>query len=538
MNQSVYNDFILKNMPKIITQIDRDVHSTTYGSCDRNHWHLKIRDFSSAILQQSGLALAILYDLEFKGNIYYKNENMRKWAEATVYYWAKIQLRDGSFNEYYPNEHGFPPTAFSLYSSCEIYKRLSLNDDNLIEKFTKTAKYLIAHIEEKAFNQEIASITAIYSLYTITNEKWLLDGIEPKLNRVLKLQSSEGWFPEYDGADLGYLSVALDMLAEYYMLSNDKRVKEPLLNVVKFIKYFVHPDGTVGGEYGSRNTTYFLPNGIEVAVQLGDSDASAIKNKLFSSSAYNNYFLDSVDDRYFSHYLMHSFLRALEREKAELVLHSQPVLPYKEEHFKYFEESGLISVTKSEYHTITSPRKGGVIKVWKDDKEIFMDCGYRVNYGKGCVAATNWLDQSYKIELNGQRVLIEGKMNQVSLKTSSPIMHMGLRGVAFLFGNKIIGFLKKKMIFVDKHNDIWFSRKISFGNDIITIIDNIKSPNPVNVEKASNMSLRHVASGKFFMTSDLLTMTKVFGKIKNIRIETTIDCREGKFEQNHSIGEA
>ena len=32
---------------------------------------------------------------------------------------------------------------------------------------------------------------------------------------------------------------------------------------------------------------------------------------------------------------------------------------------------------------LLSLKKGGVIKVWKDKKEIFIDCGYRVNYGKG-----------------------------------------------------------------------------------------------------------------------------------------------------------
>ena len=90
---------------------------------------------------------------------------MRKWAEATVYYWAKIQLKDGSFNEYYPNEHGFPPTAFSLYSSCEIYKRLSLNDDYLVEKFTKTAKYLISHIEEKLLIKKLHLLRDICCIY-------------------------------------------------------------------------------------------------------------------------------------------------------------------------------------------------------------------------------------------------------------------------------------------------------------------------------------------------------------------------------------
>ena len=49
-------------------------------------------------------------------------------------------------------------------------------------------------------------------------EEWILTGLNKKLERILQLQSEEGWFPEYGGADIGYLSVSLDMLAEYYHL--------------------------------------------------------------------------------------------------------------------------------------------------------------------------------------------------------------------------------------------------------------------------------------------------------------------------------
>ena len=122
MNKSIYADFILKNVYRVITQIDRDEHSTTYGSCDRNHWHLKIRDFTSAILQQSGLTLALLYSVYFEGNIYHQNENIKKWAEATVYYWARIQLKDGSYNEYYQMNMDFLRLLFLCIAHVKFTK--------------------------------------------------------------------------------------------------------------------------------------------------------------------------------------------------------------------------------------------------------------------------------------------------------------------------------------------------------------------------------------------------------------------------------
>ena len=129
----MFTEYILKSVPRVLTQVDRDKHSINYGDCDRNHWHLKIRDFSSAILQQTGLSIALLYQIDFPGNIFYGKTAVKEWAEATVYYWQSIQLKDGSFNEYYPNEHGFPPTAFSLYTMCGVYRRLGMKDEGILK---------------------------------------------------------------------------------------------------------------------------------------------------------------------------------------------------------------------------------------------------------------------------------------------------------------------------------------------------------------------------------------------------------------------
>lgn len=532
----MYEAFIKKTVPKVLSQIDRDKHSKTYGCCDRNYWHLKTRDFSSAILQQSGLSLAVLYLENFEGNIFYKNEYVKEWAIATVYYWQKIQLKDGSFNEYYPNEHGFPPTAFSLYAVCEVYKRLHLQNESLLKSFRKTCRYLINHIESKAYNQEIASITALYSAYSILNEEWILIGLKHKLQRILDFQSEDGWFSEYEGADIGYLSVSLDMLSEYYWMSKDETVLEPLNKIVEFIKYFIHPDGSIGGEYASRNTTYFLPNGLEVLLQSGNSDAGAIKRKILENSDKVYYFMDSVDDRYCSHYLLHSFLRALEKEKNNPI-NCSSLLPCENNSTnKYFKEAGLFIYGDKNVYSIIGGKKGGVLKLYKEDNLQIIDCGYRVNYGKGKVAVTNWQDDTWNVDVHDNIIRIKGMMSLVSLKVPSPILHMGLRVVSFFAGNKIIGFLKKKMILVNIHTDIAFSREITFGNEDVRIVDEIISPKEIDLEAADNFSMRHVASGKFYSNSDIaLHNRKSYPNVKRIKITQQYNYELQKLTENYVL---
>lgn len=531
----MYTEYVLKMAPKVLSQVDRDKHSKNYGDCDRNHWHLKIRDFSSAILQQTGLTLALLYQVDFPGNIFYRKDVVKEWAEGTVYYWKSIQLRDGSFNEYYPNEHGFPPTAFSLYAMCEVYKRLEMEDDSITAAFRKTAKYLSGHIEEKAYNQELASITALYAAYTVLKESWIIEGVNRKLERILKLQSSEGWFPEYGGADIGYLSVSLDMLAEYYWMSRDERVLEPLNRMISFLEYFVHPNVSVGGEYASRNTVYFLPNGLQVMSSLGNRAAEAMKQLLYRDSQKMFYFLDAVDDRYYSHYLLHSFLRAIEKSKGETGRQQEIEdyrLPFQYDQERYFQDAGLLCCTRGDMYMIVGASKGGVCKVFYKKEECFNDYGYRVELGKGKVAATNWQSEDYAIQYKKGCITITGNMNLVKQKVATPIMLLGLRIVSAVAGNRIIGLLKRLIILVDKKTDIRFERTVSIGHDKVVICDQIRSPQKINLECADSFSLRHVASGKFFALADIGRHSRLcYLGVENIQIQRTFYLNSGQIEE-------
>lgn len=528
----MFSEYILKNIPKVLTQVDRDKHSKNYGDCDRNHWHLKIRDFSSAILQQTGLSMALMYQVDFPGNTFYGNDMVKEWAESTVYYWMSIQLRDGSFNEYYPHEHGFPPTAFSLYAMCEVYRRLEMEDTAVLKAFGKTAKYLVEHIEEKAYNQELASITALYAAYLILKEEWILNGLNKKLERILQLQSEEGWFPEYGGADIGYLSVSLDMLAEYYCLSHDDRVIEPLNRIVDFLKYFVHPDATVGGEYASRNTIYFLPSGLQTMSDMGNMSAEAMIRILYGNTEKDLYFLDAVDDRYFSHYLLHSFLRALEKRNRKTFVDNVVKLPFQYDQIKFFEHAGLLSYTQGSKYIIIGGYKGGVCRVFDGDTACFEDYGYRVKIGEGKVAATNWQNENYNIKYDGNTMVISGKMNMVKQKISTPIMHMGLRVVSAVVGNKIIGMLKNMIILVNKQTDIAFERQIVIGETEIQIRDRINSPQGINVECADGFSLRHVASGKFFTPTDMGCHSRqIYSNTRDIYLERKFIFASRKIEE-------
>jgi len=539
MRYDTYRRYVLENVPRLLSQLDRDKNSPTYGCFDRNHWHYKIRDFSSIVLQQGTLALALLYSNNFEGNIYYQNPKIKEWIIASLDYWGKVQLRDGSFNEYWPNEHGYPPTVFSLFSTSESIRLLGQNiprdkTNQLKECILKSCEFVSKHDEIEAQNQEIASIAALYSSYLVTGETWLSEVVDRKVVTVLSRQSKEGWFSEYGGADIGYLSVSLSFLAEYYRMSDDKRVLPALQRIVDFLQYFVHPDGTAGGEYGSRNTEYFLVNGLEILAPKYPL-AGAIADKL-SIRLKNQYKLpDSVDDRYLSHYFLHTYISALLHYRAA---EKRLTLPCDmENHEKYFEEAKIYVRRTRHYYAIFSLLKG-VIKIYSGNKELFNDCGYLAEI-KGKRAVTNWINNTCDIQIKGDIYKISGRFHMAPRQIiPSALTHTILRGNSIVFGRGLIPILKKQLITKESTAPINFKRTVAFSETTITIEDVITADSNISrLSAVDAFSLRYVPSSKYFQSKEIdrINSNKDYNNIKGIVITKELDVINQRYKEKHII---
>ena len=378
------------------------------------------------------------------------------------------QLKDGSFNEYWPNEHGYPPTVFSLYATSEAYRQVHVfidKQDDLEKALIKSCNFISKHDEKGAQNQEIASIAALYSVYLSIKEEWLLKIIDGKVKRILKRQSHEGWFSEYNGADIGYLSVSLGYLAEYYKMSQDKRVFPTLKRIVDFMQFFIHPDYTAGGDYGSRNTEYVLPNGLEILAAEYPL-AGAIADRLLNNLVNYQILPNTVDDRYLSHYFLHSYVSALLNYKPRS---NMPKLPCETKCEQYFKDAGLYVINNGNYYAILGLSKGGVLKVFSRGKEILNDCGYIAKTSKNKLITTNWVDRGYKIEKNGNTFIISGNFHLISQHLPTPVKHFLLRGASSIFGKRLIPVLKRQLITRDIIVPVAFRRKVVFHSEKIII---------------------------------------------------------------------
>ena len=478
-------------------------------------------------MQQSSLTLALLYALPLSGSPYRGNANLRAWAVAGLRFWAKRQHADGSFDEYYPFEHGYIPTSFSLYAVAETCRILEVADGEVVAACLRAANYLSRTQERQALNQEAASIPGLYATYLLTGNLAVKEAAEVKLGKFCALQNEEGWFAEYGGADIGYLSTTLDFLVEYWRMSADERAWEVCVKILNFSRYFVHQDGSAGGQYGSRNTEYFLLSGLS-AMAGRSSLAAAMLVKLRTQIGTPESAYASFDDRYICHNMMHSLLRAL--RNLPTVLATPEPLPCDTEHDCYFAAAGLLSLNRAGSHLICAVKKGGVMRLFNGGREIFHDFGYRLQHAPGKVAATNWLNHDLQLHCDGLSYAVDGPLTEVGQQAITPWRHMALRLAAWVLGRRLIPLLKKRLIFVDRRSNARFARKISTNHTALEIQDEIEFEGG-RLYPACKFSLRHVASSKYYQADELAEIAaEGWSRVRKVIVRRRVDWATGAVE--------
>ncbi|NJL22437.1 MAG: hypothetical protein HC895_19095 [Leptolyngbyaceae cyanobacterium SM1_3_5] len=293
---------------RVLTQMDRDPNSPTFGCFDRNYWHYKIRDFPSSILQQGVSALDAIRRGDLLADV--QPETIESWCIAAVNALARQVDRSGGVDEYYPLERSYPAAAFGLYAAGRVLTQWPSHLQEVIDwqPLKRLAEHLADRVESKAMNQQAAGLAGLAlaaKLSLISPER-----VKPHADRLFAAQHPEGWFDEYGGPDFGYLAVTLDALTDYYDVTQDDRALEAIDRAVNFLSRLVGADGKLPSTLNCRNTDYVVPYGL-VRAASRNPIASWLVETLFANPDEPDHFLWATDDRYHCHYIYASVVRSL-----------------------------------------------------------------------------------------------------------------------------------------------------------------------------------------------------------------------------------
>jgi hypothetical protein len=420
---------MLDQMPRLLSQVDRNPHSPTYGCCCRNHWHYRIEDIANSQMQEMVLTFALVWKLDRDDNYFYQSPLLLDWIEAILAYTRDIQRNSGCFDEVYRGQDSYAATAFVTFYVSETILQLGKHLDSGLRRELDTMLYRAASWlgrtrEALAGNQVSGAAAAFMNLIALDPGRGYEDGFTELIENLTEMQTNEGWFPEYGGADIGYASLTHSYLTLIANRTDNRPAKKMAAKSAEFLQHMLHRDGTVGGEYGSRNTAYFIPVG--AVLSAGDTEASA---RLFHGvargleSGEHALMTDCLDDRYLA-YLSPYYLLAA--HDALALSNPLPAVPDPLQGAILFEEAGLWCVEKGALKLVANLRKGGVFHLDLGETS-HVDSGYFGGIPDGQIVCTQRLDTAGSISVKDSTARLTAALAVVRPVGVSPWKNIAVR---------------------------------------------------------------------------------------------------------------
>ncbi|MFO8020043.1 MAG: hypothetical protein R6U96_15565 [Promethearchaeia archaeon] len=505
--QQTLRNYLKFQLPKILSLLDRDPYSKTYGCFDREFWHFKSKGFFNGMNQCNIFSLALYYSTEYEGNYLYKVDKLKKYILAAIKFSINHCHRDGSFDEHYYNEHSIAATSFVLFSITETILLLDLRYKQFLDYFEKACHFLLKNKENYIRANHIASnVSAYYNLYLITSDKKYRQYAEEFLEDLLKYKSKEGWFREYKGCDPGYNTLTLYFLAKYALKANDKLILDVIRESISFSSHFMHPDHSFGGFYGSRNTMHFFPYSFEYIKMENHIGKQMVNSFIEAINSGTSELL--LDDRFcFLHLINILEIFAEFKTERPLQTFDGPLTT------KWFPQAGIYIYRAHKYHAILNYKKGGILYVFKNHKLVLRFCSIIVHTNHGLLKSSGFTDVSYTKTNEGFR--INGVFTRYhNNKTLTPLTSLLFNLFNLTLGNikifrKVVKkYLIKKLILKEKTFNLHYRVDITFGNTI-KLKFKIERENPklkiTSLRISSYNSDLYVPSGKMFQIHDIMT---------------------------------
>lgn len=488
-------------IPKLLTLQDRNPHSPTYGCFDRNYWQYKIIDFPSGMAQEFTWPLALAWALPHPANAFAGEESVRDWVVAGLDFMRRSSHPDGACDDYYPYERAVGAGAFSLLAGCESYALLDLNDRPLLEFFSRRATWLAGRRESgRLSNHEALIVISLVRLQELTGDTRWRDDIARRLERLLSWQTTEGWFWEYEGCDPGYLTLTISLLARLDGLMPGAGLRDPLRRAIDFAGEFVHPDGTFGGEYGSRNTLNFFPHGFELAGSW-KPEALAVNDAYLRGMAAGR--APCFDDDHIIGHHLWNYLLAWHDAAA-----SRGGALARSDGRHHYPEAGLIVDRRSGTELYLALAKGGVFKCFRDERLVASDTQLSIETAGG-VAVAHLVDK-YDVEIEADRIAIAGALGWAKTSLMTPAKLVVLRFVMLtigrLFPNAIRRLLQRLLITGKRPAPFRFRRVFSWQGEGWIVEDHVEADDWRNVRSArieGHQTSIHVVMSRVFQAGQL-----------------------------------
>ena len=519
---NTYKQILKQNIYKLLSLYNTDKFSSTYGYGDREFSGWKTKDFANATLQGGTHSLAIALKL----NLFDEKEEkvILDIIDSAILAIDKIRDKNGSAVEAYPRENSFCVTALVAFDILSAINYLE-NDLNksVKEKYLAIIEPLIAFItkngEEHAMisNHLATGVAAIVLWNHLTKDNNTRD--QELLQIIYNHQSDEGWYMEYEGADPGYQTLCTYYLNSAYQITKDKRLLESLKKSAKFLSYFIHPDGTVGGLYGSRNTEVYYPAGI---VSLSNEIEEFAMIAKFLEPKDQHIMPQNIDIGNYIPLLNAYAIAALKYDEVKNSIENCNKKPFylKEDEID-FKDTGIYLYSNKNYFALINYKKGGTLKVFdKQTNKLDIEDGGLFGV---LIDGTKFSTQQFNDSTTFNNKLIHTDFFKINESSPNPLNFIILRTLALtIFRSVYLGNVFKKFIvnmLMTGKNKIEgnVKREFVFGKDKIIISEKTNMPKDCkNIKHMSKSKAIHMASSGYFISQNFENQNSKLVEFKDV----------------------
>ena len=175
---------------------------------------------------------------------------------------------------------------------------------------------------------------------------------------------------------------------------------------------------------------------------------------------------------------------------------------------KNFPKAGLIINAHTDYYTIISLNKGGVVAHFSNDKLLCLDAGVVIRNSKGQLGSTQAFNNNNNIELDGNILTIESTFVPMPKRLPNPLQFIVLRllGITFfrfrILREWVKQLLVRLLISPQKKWPIKNKRKIILGLDL-SVSDTSSLPEGyTKFENPGQFVSVHMASQGYWQIQD------------------------------------
>jgi hypothetical protein len=514
LSTSPYLADIQLALPRVLSLVDAEPFSKTHGCGDRTYWCWKFTDFPGARFQEYVFALAWFYRKDPGG--WKGNRHLLELCESGLNYWSKIQYPDGSFDEAYPYERSLAAASFTVFYLSEAYFLLEadLSEETrrrFLDTLLRASRWLSANDERHGVlsNHLAAAAAALFNAHLVfvkqspSDSKLFLERSRHFLKTIYDHQDSEeGWYEEYGGADIGYQTHGSFYLARIWQKSQDPALLASLKRANRFLAHFVHPDGSAGGEYASRNTSFYFPAAFEILASRCEHASAVAGEQGEKLRLGKTVGLRQMDPQNLFP-MLNNYLFA--HEAHELRASGPAVtLPWKVQGEWHFPRAGLFVKSTASYFAIASLKKGGVISCWDKASETlaYQSAGYVTRLGSK-LCSTQALNRSTEAR-DGSSWSISAPFIPIKQKVFSPWLFVGFRLFVLIVARigHLSYWLKRLLVRTlvvqegEKRHTPLLRRKIDFLPDRLVLEDSFEGISEPVVHYSSFSSI-HMGSSRY-----------------------------------------